>query len=108
MSGPSDVFLRAAMNDREKRPWRYYKLDYDNLCDGLDARVAEIDRLRFALETLKVMNDPHEDDTIAAVWAPCVSCGTEVGWPAAEDSKGWPPKPICQDCFIADALKVKT
>ncbi len=38
--------LSAAEADRERRPWRYYKLDVDDLKRGLDKRQDDIDTLR--------------------------------------------------------------
>jgi hypothetical protein len=42
----ADELLQAAVSDREKYPWRYYKFDRDELLKGLDywsdrARAAE-------------------------------------------------------------------
>lgn len=37
--------LHAAIDDRAKRPWRYYQLDYEDLRRGLDIREERIDAL---------------------------------------------------------------
>lgn len=65
---------------------------------------ARITALEAALRHLaKVFTDAEDDDNCdAVVWAQCVRCGTEVGWPI--DAEGWPPEPICAGCLIAAAL----
>lgn len=74
--GPDDALLQKAVDDRERHPWRYYKLDHDvmkRLLDQLSERAdtalaraqaleADLDKLadRGTLQALKDANDRAE------------------------------------------------
>jgi hypothetical protein len=49
MSEPDPNLLQKAVDDRERRPWRYYRLDYDVMKKFCEQLADEVDRLKAAL-----------------------------------------------------------
>lgn len=44
-AGPSPGLLAKALDERDRRPWRYYRLAYDDLKAGIDQRQDRVDQL---------------------------------------------------------------
>jgi hypothetical protein len=49
MSETHDRLLRAALSDRDRRPWNYYRLDHDTMKRVANEQADKIERLEQAL-----------------------------------------------------------
>ena len=92
MAEPDPKLMQAAVDDRERRPWRYYKFDTEWLLSRLDDHAARVRYLEARLAAVVTLVRDEAATTPSAVLASLAERGEVVargeGGRSRSDARG--------------------